>query len=56
MQKEGHKPSTEGTTAKPTNVAGNRPKASARVYSMGHQEVTDPAAVIDGTLSRKLIV
>nr|XP_027101383.1 uncharacterized protein LOC113721873 [Coffea arabica] len=44
-------PQAGGTTPKPINAGGNRPKVPARVYAMGHQEVTDPSAVIEGTLS-----
>ncbi|XP_071940239.1 uncharacterized protein [Coffea arabica] len=44
-------PQAGGTAPKPINAGGNRPKVPARVYAMGHQEVTDPSAVIEGTLS-----
>ncbi|XP_027082195.2 uncharacterized protein [Coffea arabica] len=51
MRTEGSTSRAEGTTPKPANAAGNRPKVSARVYAIGHQEVTDPSAVIEDTLS-----
>ena len=51
MQKEGLRSPTEGTTTQPTNVGGNRSKGPVRVYAMGQQEVTNPSAGIEGTLS-----
>nr|XP_027067807.1 uncharacterized protein LOC113693474 [Coffea arabica] len=51
MRTEGSTSRAEGTTPKPVNAAENRPKVLARVYAMGHQEVIDPSAVIEGTLS-----
>ena len=49
LPKEGNLPRAEGNTSKPTNATGNRPKVPARTYAMGHQEVTDPLAIIEGT-------
>ncbi|XP_027122132.1 uncharacterized protein [Coffea arabica] len=51
LRAEGGTSRAEGSAPNPANVAGNRPKVPARVYAMGHQEVTDPSAVIEGTLS-----
>ncbi|XP_071924874.1 uncharacterized protein [Coffea arabica] len=44
-------PQSTGTASKPANAGGNQPKVPARVYAMGQQEVTEPSAVIEGTLS-----
>ncbi|XP_027151944.1 uncharacterized protein LOC113751999 [Coffea eugenioides] len=49
LPKEGNLPRAEGNTSKPTNATGNRPKVPARTYAMGHQEVADPLAIIEGT-------
>ncbi|XP_071920676.1 uncharacterized protein [Coffea arabica] len=51
MRTEGSTSRAEGTTPKSVNAAGNRLKVLARVYAMSHQEVTNPSAVIEGTLS-----
>ncbi|XP_027156481.1 uncharacterized protein LOC113757325, partial [Coffea eugenioides] len=47
LPKEGNLSRTEGNTSKPTNAMSNRPKVPARTYAMGHQEVTDPLAIIE---------
>nr|XP_027078768.1 uncharacterized protein LOC113702032 [Coffea arabica] len=50
QQERASTPQSTGTASKPVNAGGNRPKVPARVYAMGQQEVTDPSAVIEGTL------
>ncbi|XP_027155044.1 uncharacterized protein LOC113755186, partial [Coffea eugenioides] len=51
QQERASTPQSTGAASKPANAGGNRPKVPVRVYAMGRQEVTDPSAVIEGTLS-----
>nr|XP_027122238.1 uncharacterized protein LOC113739200 [Coffea arabica] len=54
MRTEGSTSRAKGTTPKPENAAGNRPKVPTRVYALGHQEVTDPSVVIEDIKAGKL--